>query len=70
MEFSPSALERGGTRIFCTGGIHTQQWINFWKKELKAGELVMNLLENGYPMPLERGPQNTKKGTIIQPDSI
>lgn len=42
--------------LFVPGGIHTRQSINFWKKELKAGEWVMDLLENGYAMPLEGVP--------------
>ena len=39
-------------REFSPGGIHAAEAIQFWKDELHAGDWVIELLENGYSMPL------------------
>jgi hypothetical protein len=38
---------------FIPGGIHTEDSIQFWEKELQAGEWVLNLLKDGYILPLQ-----------------
>ena len=42
--------------MFTPGGIHTPEAIEFWRKELKAKDWVLETLENGYIIPFEREP--------------
>jgi hypothetical protein len=44
------------TESFVPGGIHTKESIQFWRNTLQAGEWVLDVLENGYSMPLEGTP--------------
>ena len=41
---------------FSPGAIHERNKRSFWKEELKAGEWVMGVLENGYVIPFEQVP--------------
>ena len=55
---SVTELHRGETckqktDSFVPGGIHTRQAVQFWRNTLQAGDWVLDVLENGYSMPLE-----------------
>ena len=41
---------------FRPGNIHEAKSIEFWEKELGAGEWVLHLLKHGYVLPLEAVP--------------
>ena len=49
---------RGGGKEDCfrPGTIHSPRAVKFWAEELKAGEWVMDTLQNGYTIPLEQAP--------------
>ena len=47
----------GATPIFKPGGIPAPEVREFWKSELKAGDWVMNVIKNGYVLPLNEQPE-------------
>ena len=44
-------------QVFIPGGIHEPDAIQFWRSVLKANQWVMNVLENGYVIPLVEAPK-------------
>ena len=53
---------------FCPGSIHSEDVRDFWRTELRAGEWVMDVLQEGYVIPfVENSPayeENNNKLTI------
>jgi hypothetical protein len=47
-------MQTHSAKEFFPGGIHTEDSIQFWEKELQAGEWVLNLLKEGYILPLQK----------------
>jgi hypothetical protein len=47
-------MQTHSARDFLPGKIHTEESIQFWEKELQAGEWVLNLLKEGYILPLQK----------------
>ena len=52
-EFHRGETRKQKTESFVPGGIHTRQAVQFWRDTLQAGDWVLDVLENGYSMPLE-----------------
>ena len=48
--------ENGTQQAFLPGSIHKKEVQNFWRKELKASEWVMTVLEEGYVIPFTKPP--------------
>ena len=43
--------------VFSPGSIHSEEFREFWKTSLKAGEWVMDTLQQGYVIPFEKTPE-------------
>ena len=49
-------------REFKAGSIHTSEVLEFWEKELKASDWILNTLKKGYLIPFRENPTQYEEG--------
>ena len=53
----PTQANNAPQSSFVPGGIHRKEVADFWRNELQAGEWVMDVIEQGYVIPVNDLPE-------------